>query len=133
MAQLRKLPQFTTYGSAVESLVESVKTLSSEIALLKKSLGARSKNVLLSTFAPEPYVVKRRIPVNIELIDAGFIATFFDANLSTSGETEEEAFSNLRSLILDTFEALDAEPETDLGPEPARQLAVLTQFLGPSE
>ena len=57
------------------------------------------------------------------------IASFFDANIHASGDTEEEAFRNLKSLILDTFDSLSAEPAHRLGPEPTRQLAVLRQFV----
>jgi Arc/MetJ-type ribon-helix-helix transcriptional regulator len=83
----------------------------------------------ITTFAPEPYQIRRDIPAVVEPAGDGFIATFFDANISTSGDTEVEAVSNLRSLILDTFEYLDSEPSDGLGPEPARQLAVLRVFL----
>ena len=75
----------------------------------------------ITTFAPEPYHILRDIPAVVEPAGDGFIATFFDSNISTSGDTEVEAVSNLRSLILDTSDSL--------GPEPARQLAVLRVFL----
>ena len=65
----------------------------------------------------------------LQASEGGFIATFFDANISTSGDTEEEAVSNLRSLILDTFEHLESVPREELGPEPRRQLEVLKVFL----
>jgi hypothetical protein len=65
----------------------------------------------------------------VEPADDGFIATFFDGNISTTGDTEVEAVSNLRSLILDTFEYLDSEHPDSLGPEPARHLAVLRVFV----
>lgn len=83
----------------------------------------------IPTLAPEPYQIVRDIPAAVEPAGDGFIATFFDANISTSGDTEEEAVSNLRSLILDTFEYLDSETSDSLGPEPTRQLAVLRVFL----
>jgi Arc/MetJ-type ribon-helix-helix transcriptional regulator len=83
----------------------------------------------ITTLAPEPYEILRDIPAVVEPTGDGFLATFFDANISTSGDTDVEAVSNLRSLILDIFEYLDSEPSVSLGPEPARQLAVLRVFL----
>ena len=87
----------------------------------------------ITTLAPEPYRILRDIPAIVEPTTDGFIATFSDANISASGDTPEEAVSNLRSLILDTFEYLVSEPPDSLGPEPARQLAVLRAFLKPTQ
>jgi predicted RNase H-like HicB family nuclease len=61
--------------------------------------------------------------------DDGFTATFFDVNIASGGDTEEEALDNLRSLIIDTFELLDSEPADRLGPEPRRQLQVLRSLI----
>jgi predicted RNase H-like HicB family nuclease len=83
----------------------------------------------IATLVPEPYELTRDIPAVLQPVDDGFIATFFDANISTSGDTEEEAVSNLRSLILDIFEYLESEPTEALGPEPRRQLEVLRAFI----
>ena len=98
---------------------------------LKAALARRDQTAVIpiTTLAPEPYQILRDIPAVVEPAADGFIATFFDANISTSGDSQEEAVSNLRSLILDTFEFLAAEPADSLGPEPARQLAVLRVFL----
>jgi hypothetical protein len=60
--------------------------------------------------------------------DGEYEATFFDANIGIIGDTEEEAVRNLKLLIVDTFEMLESN-EASLGPEPARQLAVLREFL----
>jgi Arc/MetJ-type ribon-helix-helix transcriptional regulator len=90
--------------------------------------GVQAAVVPITTLAPEPYEILRDIPAVVEAAGDGFIATFFDGNISTSGDTEVEAVSNLRSLILDIFEYLDGEPAGSLGPEPARQLAVLRVF-----
>jgi hypothetical protein len=80
----------------------------------------------ITTLAPEPYEILRDIPAVVEPAGDGFIATFFDGNISTSGDTEVEAVANLQSLILDIFEYPDCELSDSLGPELTRQLAVLT-------
>jgi hypothetical protein len=99
--------------------------------VLEAALAQRDQTAVIpiTTLAPESYQILRDIPAVVEPATDGFIATFFDANISTSGDTEEEAVSNLRSLIVDTFEYLGSEPPDSLGSEPARQLAVLRVFL----
>lgn len=85
--------------------------------------------VPITSFAPEPYEVIRHIPAVVQVCEGGFTAGFFDANIHASGDTEEEALCNLKSLILDVFESLQTESAANLGPEPARQLAVLREFI----
>jgi putative addiction module CopG family antidote len=102
--------------------------------LLTGGEGGSAQNVRtgvfpITTLAPEPYQVRRDIPAVVEPAGDGFVATFFDGNISAAGDTEVEAVSNQRSLILDTFEYLDSEPPDSLGPEPTRQFAVLRVFL----
>ena len=85
--------------------------------------------VPITTFAPEPYELLRPLTVLVQEEGAGFNASLFDANIHASGDTEEEAFRNLKSVMLDIFDSLSAEPPDHLGPEPRRQLAVLQQFI----
>ncbi|MGH9786980.1 MAG: hypothetical protein ACRD88_22650 [Terriglobia bacterium] len=83
----------------------------------------------ITTFAPEPYELRQPLLILVQREKEGFTASFFDANIHASGDTEEEAFRNLKSLILDVFDSLRAEPLEKLGPEPKRQLSVLEEFL----
>jgi predicted RNase H-like HicB family nuclease len=102
-----------------------------EIREIKAELTRRVETILIpiATLAPEPYELVRAIPVVVQPAGGEFIATFFDANISTAGDTQEEAVANLRSLLLDMFEYLESEPPEALGPEPTRQLGVLRAFL----
>jgi predicted RNase H-like HicB family nuclease len=83
----------------------------------------------ISTFAPQPYEVLRPIPVLIRPDGEEFVASFVEANVNASGETQQEAFENVKSLILDAFDSLRSHPPEKLGPEPARRLAVLRDFI----
>ena len=58
-----------------------------------------------------------------------YIASFFDANINSSGDTDEEAVSNVKDMIVATFEVFGSKKATELGPEPERQMGVLRQFL----
>ena len=85
--------------------------------------------IQISTFAPEPYEVLRPIPVLIRPDGDELVASFVEANINASGETQQEAFESLKSLLLDIFDSLRALPAERLGPEPARRLAVLRDFI----
>ena len=102
-----------------------------EIREINAELTRRVETILIpiATLAPEPYALVRAIPVVVQPAGREFVATFFDANISTAGDTQEEAVANLRSLLLDMFEYLESEPPEALGPEPTRQLGVLRVFL----
>lgn len=87
------------------------------------------KSATIHSFAPEAYEALKPIRVEIEADGDSFIATFRDASIGTSGETEQEAFENLKSLILDVFDSLRREPAERLGPVPRHQLAVLKEVI----
>jgi predicted DNA-binding antitoxin AbrB/MazE fold protein len=84
--------------------------------------------VPISTLDPEPFDLLRTIPVVVQPTVAGYLATFFDANVGITGDTKEESVANLRLLLVDVFEELERE-EARLGPQLVRQLAVLRGFM----
>ncbi len=83
----------------------------------------------LTTLEPGHYELDGEIQAVLHPSEDGFIATFFDANIATGGDTEQEALDNLRSLIIDTFTMLESEPSEKLGREPQRQLKVLRSVI----
>jgi len=88
-----------------------------------------SVRVPIQSLAPEPYDLMKPIEVVVQSIDDEYTASFFDANLSTGGDTQAEAVSNLRDLIVGTFELLNDTDDSELGPGPGRQKAVLREFI----
>jgi len=115
---------FQSLSASLEEVARNVAKIEAELADTR-----RQASVAITTLSPEPYTLRRSIPVHIQPSGESFVATFFDANISTSGETQEEAFSNLKSLLIDTFEYLESVPKEQLGPEPFRQIAVLREFI----
>jgi hypothetical protein len=86
---------------------------------------------LINSFPGERYTLLKPIPVKIERIgENDWVASFEDANLGMSGESQQEAFQNLIADILDTFETFGRE-EHNLGPEPSRQMAILREYIAP--
>jgi predicted RNase H-like HicB family nuclease len=100
-----------------------------ELSARVEHLTGQVKTVCIHTFEPEPYEILRPVPIVVEPSGEEFSASFFDANISTSGETEQEAFDNIKNLILDIYDSLTREASDRLGPEPQRQLAVLRSFV----
>jgi predicted RNase H-like HicB family nuclease len=113
----------------VTQLEEAVLEIRERIEELEAVAVLGSVTLNITTFAPEPYSVKKAIPVCVQRGTGGFVASFADANINTSGETQQEAYANLRELLLDVFDSLTALPESKLGPGPRRQLAVLREFV----
>src|ERR1700757_5007489 len=54
-------------------------------------LQGRSGLVPVTTLDPEPFELAREIQVVVQPDDDSFVATFFDANINASGETQQDA------------------------------------------
>ena len=98
-------------------------------ARVNKLESAQTKIIPINTFAPEPYELLKTIFVTVQSVEDEFEAGWYDANIHTSGENEEEAVSNLKSLILDYFDSFSKEPAEKLGIEPKRQFAIIKTFI----
>ena len=94
-----------------------------------KAWPALTAVVPITTFAPEPFEVLRPMSAVIQPLGEEHLATFFDANINASGETQEEAFANLKDVLLGTFQMLERMAESKLGPGPRRQRAVLVECI----
>jgi predicted RNase H-like HicB family nuclease len=90
---------------------------------------ARSIIVPIETLEPEPYELVRPVHVVVQPEEDSYVATFFDANVNASGETQQDAVANLKDMLVTLFERLEKEPRTNLGKGPALQLAVLRSIL----
>ncbi len=130
---LETMKDAATLGKDMPRLVaqydEAVGKMANVTSYLLGLSATRLGPVPLTSLDPGRYELARDIPVVLQPSDDGFTATFFDANIGSSGDTEEEALDNLRSLIIDTFELLDSEPMDRLGPESQRQLQVLQSLI----
>ena len=61
--------------------------------------------------------------------DGSFIASFLEASLAASGDTEAEALDGLKDRIITTFERLESKTDDKLGPVPLRQKQLLTSLI----
>lgn len=115
--------------SRLDLLEDGIRNLRDRLAMLEDTAILGTFTLHIETFAPEPYTVKRPLPVSMQRRQDGYLASFVDANINSSGDTQQEAFANLRELILDVFDNLRSLPASELGPGPKRQLAVLREFI----
>ena len=84
------------------------------------------------SLAPEPYSLKRTLFVVVQPEGNEFSATFFDANINASGDTQVEAIFNLKDILVSTYRRFSSLGEAKLGPGPRKQLAVLQDVLEPA-
>ncbi|HUT14174.1 MAG TPA: hypothetical protein VMY42_27055 [Thermoguttaceae bacterium] len=106
-------------------LEQDINALKTRVSQLESS---QSIIVPVTTLDPEPFQLLRDMQFVVRPTDDGYLATLFDANIGMTGDTREEAVANLKVLIVDIFDQLE-QNEDKLGPEPARQIAVLRSFM----
>jgi hypothetical protein len=85
----------------------------------------RTIHVPVETLAPDTLVLLKPITIVVQPDDDQFIATFFDANINASGDTQVEAVDNLKATVCSQFRRFSELGEDRLGPGPAKQLATL--------
>jgi hypothetical protein len=116
------------WNVALVAMKDKVDTLTHEVVGLKGEIQrlqqCRVYVVPLTTLTPSFRMVQQ-IPVTIEGDGEDFTATFVEANVSASGETEADAIANFKDSLLSSYEVLENLPPTQLGPLPARQWEIL--------
>lgn len=116
----------------IEVVEKELKALSARLTHVE---GLHAKTVRqtvcvpVSTFAPEPFEVIRDFSVVVQPEEDSFVATLFDANISSSGETLEEAVANLKDLILMIVKDFEKEDDHSLGPAMIRQKHALLSLI----
>ncbi len=85
-------------------------------------------SVLIRSLDSPSVTIINAIPVQIEIEDGVFVASFVEANINASGETKDKAIEMLKDMIAWTYQLL-CQKESALGQQPQRQLAVLRRFV----
>jgi predicted RNase H-like HicB family nuclease len=126
----------SAYSSHINELAQSqwkltlVERLLGEVRTRLSRLEERQVIVVpVETLEPEPYTLRRPLSVVVEPVDAEFVATFYDANVSASGETAEDAVTNFKDVLIATFEFLQSEE--NLGAALKKQKRILETLLQP--
>jgi hypothetical protein len=113
--------ELTSLSRLLEALTVEVEQLTGDLV--------QTVCIPLRSFAPERFDVATPIDIVISPEEDGFQASFLDGNLHAYGETKEEALSNIKSAILDTYQRLRELPDARLGRSLLRQKQVLNHHL----
>lgn len=89
---------------------------------------SQSRIIPIDSFAPKPLISLKTIHAVVAFDDGAYVASFLDANINSSGDSELVAVEMLKEMIASAF-VLFEEEEDKLGVEPRRQLAVLREFI----
>ena len=111
--------------SRLELLEQDLASQSRRLDILEQR--ATSCQLEIHTFAPEAYRVKKPVPIVVRPHNGEFLASFLDANVNASGDTQQEAYEAVKTLLLDMLDQLSRQPR--LGPKLASRLAVLREFI----
>jgi len=127
----RTLPQAMVHEHRIGRLEERIMILERALPATLAAIITDSQSVCaaISSLGIPGYRVLKPIPVTIRKDGDEFIASFFDANISTGGDNQQEAVANLQSLIADFYDELAAKPLEKLGPSLQRQKRVLAEFV----
>lgn len=121
LGQSQKLAELSERLSRIEgTLRDAIKGIE-QLQLQQSSVW-----VPIQSFAPEPYEVLKPFTVVVRPDGEEFEASFFDANLHGSGDTEEEAVSDLKFVMIESFERLSELGDDKLGPAMLKQKRILT-------
>jgi hypothetical protein len=74
-------------------------------------------------------MLRHPITAVVQPAEDHFIATFFDANINASGDTEVEAVENLKETIVASFRRFRELGTDRLGPGPLKQFEVLREIV----
>ncbi len=109
--------------------VRDARSKSTSLGPALKSPPPQIYAISITTFAPEPYELLRPISIVIEGQADGFIASFVEANINASGETEHEAVNMVKDTILMAYERLASKNDEALGPGPLKQKQILMSVI----
>lgn len=109
--------------------------LSNDVAMLKREVAELRNSAQISltiqSLVPEAFEIIAPIPVVVRNFDESYVATFFDANVNASGDTDVESVQNLKDMLVASYELLFSHDDDDLGAEMLRKKQVLANFMRP--
>jgi len=111
-----------------QAMNRKLEMLSDRIRVLEDRADQRSVIVPIQSLEPGPVEVTQPILAVVYEEDGVFVASFADANINASGESQLEAVEMLKDVLASSFRVF-IENEAVLGREPQRQLTVLRRFL----
>ena len=112
--------------TTLEMVQKEIAAINSRLAKLEERAPLY---VPIQSLAPEPYEIVKPMEVVVQFVEGEYVASFLDGNLSTGGDTQAEALSNLKASIVGTFEILTGMKDSELGPGPLQDKKTLEEFV----
>ncbi|MFN2476452.1 MAG: hypothetical protein ABR526_08955 [Chthoniobacterales bacterium] len=109
--------------SLIEKVVLELRHVIAEL------LERRVIQISIDSLGVEDLVLRRPITVVVESANDCFTATFFDANINASGDSEVEAVENLKEIIVSVFHRFVELGDARLGSGPRKQFAELRSVI----
>lgn len=123
-------------SAAVDEITEKLELTFrlNELEYAVEELYKRSASfqVVLRSMKPHGGRLIKDMNIAVRPEEDGWVASFFDANVHASGETEIGAIDNLKSMIVDYLDQLSELPKEALGLEMRRCYEVLSEYLEPA-
>jgi hypothetical protein len=110
-------------------LEHTIAEFSARLSRVEVAQHAVSLIVPIDSLAPATLEIIAPFHVVVQPYEDEFVATFFDANISATGDTQQEAVENVKDMVVDLFEFLDGQPSRGLGAAMQRQQNVLRAVL----
>ena len=96
---------------------------------IRHSQNSKPKVVVINTLMSEPVIVKTPIYITISNVDDSYIAEFSDANISASGDTPDEALTNIKDIICAKYLLFKKHRVEELGKKIYQQYLILCQYI----
>jgi hypothetical protein len=137
LSQFAITEQQQQWSLTVLSLENNIRKLTTEMEELKEEIRqlcrTRTFVVPLTTLAPAPFQIMQQIPVTIEGDGEEFTATFSEASVSGSGDTEAEAIDNFKDALLSNYDLYENMPASKLGKSIAQQWCIIKNVIRRTE
>jgi hypothetical protein len=132
MQQAKDLVERLRLEKRVQTTEGALKVLSARLDRLERICEELLKApacIPISTLAPEPFEIIKDFYVVVQRDEDCFVATLFEANISTSGDSQQEAVANVIDLTLMMFRSLESEDDSKLGPAMNRQKLAIQSLI----
>jgi hypothetical protein len=98
-------------------------------AIIEQLASKRNIIVMITTLYPDPFRLLRDVPVNLEIDEDDCVATWYEANISASAESEGDAIAYFKAQLVSAFVLFETTPESEMGPLPLRQWNVIRRSM----
>ncbi|MDZ4820182.1 MAG: hypothetical protein SGJ20_14535 [Planctomycetota bacterium] len=112
----------------METTNEKIAALESTIVAIQHQIANGPITIPIQSLNDDQLVVIKEILAVVQEDEGAFVATFFDANINASGDSQIEAVEMLKEMLASSYR-LFVNREQELGTRPRQQLATLRKHI----